>query len=121
MNADKQGWFRLAVLATLVKRAPQPPGRTAMMKFAYLLQTLRGVPLGYDFRLYNYGPYDIRVLNDLSQAERFRAVKEKTVSYPKGDGYQYLPKERCEWVCAQAADELDEFGEAIDWLVERFA
>ena len=54
MNADKQSWFRLAVLATLVKRAPQLPGRTAMMKFAYLLQTLRDVPLGYRFRLYTY-------------------------------------------------------------------
>lgn len=120
MNADKQSWFRLAVLSTVVKQAPKPPGRTAMMKFAYLLQTVRGVPLDYDFRLYNYGPYDVRVLNDLAQAERFRAVKEKTVAYPQGDAYQYLPKERCDWVRAQAGDELGKFSEAIDWLVEQF-
>lgn len=120
MNADKQTWFRLAVLATLVKRAPHPPGRTAMMKFAYLLQTLRDVPLGYRFRLYNYGPYDSAVLNDLSRAETLRAVKEKTVAYPTGDGYQYLPKDGEGELCQRAADELARFNGSIDWLLERF-
>lgn len=120
MNADKQSWFRLAVLATLVKRAPQAPGRTAMMKFAYLLQTLRGVPLGYRFRLYNYGPYDSAVLNDLSRAETLHAVKEKTVAYPTGDGYQYLSKEGTDQVRHRVADELHSIDDAVDWLFERF-
>ena len=48
--------LRRAVLTALVKRAPKSPSRTALMKFAYLLQAVRGVPLGYRFRLYNYGP-----------------------------------------------------------------
>ena len=32
-------------------------GKTAFMKMAYLLQELYGVPLGYRFSLYTYGPY----------------------------------------------------------------
>ena len=56
--------IRMCILTTLVKRAPKPPGRTALMKFAYLLQTIRGIPLGYRFRLYNYGLYDEQVLTD---------------------------------------------------------
>ncbi len=120
MSADKQTWFRLAILATLVKRAPQPPGRTAMMKFAYLLQTLRDVPLGYRFRLYNYGPYDSTVLNDLSRAETLRAVKEKTVAYPTGDGYQYVAKEAADQICDRVAEEPRAFDDSIDWLLKRF-
>ena len=36
-NHDQGRRLRLAVLATLVKQAPQKPGRTALMKYAYLL------------------------------------------------------------------------------------
>lgn len=57
MNQIPKETLRRAVLTALVKRAPKSPGRTALMKFAYLLQAVRNVPLGYRFRLYNYGPY----------------------------------------------------------------
>ena len=94
MNFD-HGWrLRLAILSTLVKQAPQKPGRTALMKFAYLLQTVRGVPLGYRFELYNYGPYDSTVLSDLSQAVTLKAMKSATVNYTSGYGYQYTTNER---------------------------
>jgi len=89
MNIDR-GWrLRLAVLSTLVKQAPQKPGRTTLMKFAYLLQTVRGVPLGYRFELYNYGPYDSTVVSDLSQAVTLKAIKSETVYFQSGYGYEY--------------------------------
>ena len=57
------------------------------MKFAYLLQTVRRVPLEYQFRLYNYGPYDSAVLSDVSQAVSFKAIKSETFGF----GYAYSP------------------------------
>ena len=55
MTQTTKDALRTAVLTALVTRAPKSPGRTALMKFAYLLQMVRGVPLGYRFRLRNYG------------------------------------------------------------------
>ena len=57
--------LQTAILTSLVKSAPNKPGRTALMKFAYLLQTIRGVPLGYRFRLYNMALMTILFLQTL--------------------------------------------------------
>ena len=43
-------------------------GRTALMKFVYFLKELKGVPFDYRFTLHTYGPFDSRVLDDLSYA-----------------------------------------------------
>ena len=121
MNLD-QGWrLRLAVLSTLVKEAPQKPGRTALMKFAYLLQTVRGVPLGYRFELYNYGPYDSELLSDLSQAATLKAIKSEMVSYQSGYGYQYSANDKgYSAICNKVAKQLAEFEEDIAWVLEEF-
>ncbi|QDU36782.1 hypothetical protein Mal4_10800 [Maioricimonas rarisocia] len=89
MNIETGNAVRTAVLTRLVEHAPKPPGRTVLMKWAYLLQVLRGVPLGYRFSLYNYGPYDASVLNDLSSAVAEGKIREDTVRYASGSGYQY--------------------------------
>jgi uncharacterized protein len=121
MNLDQGWWLRLAVLSTLVKKAPQKPGRTALMKFAYLLQTVRGVPLGYQFQLYNYGPYDSTVLSDLSQAESLKAIKSQTVNYSSGSGYEYSPNEKgYEALCGQVADQISPYSASIQWVLEEF-
>ena len=117
-----QGWkLRLAVLSTLVKEAPQKPGRTALMKFAYLLQTVRGVPLGYNFELYNYGPYDSELLSDLSQAATLKAIKSEMVSYQSGYGYQYMTNDKGHsTLCDKVADKLAEYEDDIEWVLEEF-
>jgi len=121
MNLD-QGWrLRLAVLSTLVKQAPQKPGRTALMKFAYLLQTVRGVPLGYEFELYNYGPYDSTVLSDLSQAETLKAIKSQTVNYPSSSGYEYSPNDKgYDALCGQVVNQTTPHEASIKWVLEEF-
>lgn len=116
-----QGWqLRLAVLSTLVKRAQQKPGRTALMKYAYLLQTVRGVPLGYHFELYNYGPYDGTVLSDLSQATTLKMIKSETILYPSGCGYEYSPNKANELLCGLVRGELSKYEPDINWVLARF-
>ena len=83
---------RAAVLARMVSKAPEKKlGRTQVMKLFYFLQELKGVSLGYDFRLFTYGPFDSEVLSDLATACNLDTVVEKTVIYPRGYGYEITP------------------------------
>jgi uncharacterized protein YwgA len=121
MNQDQEWQLRLAVLSTLVKEAPQKPGRTALMKFAYLLQAVKGVPLGYRFELYNYGPYDSTVLGDLSQAVTLKAILSETVYYPSGGyGYEYTVNEEGYWALCNKVAELETYRNEIDWVLKEF-
>lgn len=84
--------IRVAVLARMVKAAPDSTlGRTQVMKLFYFLQELKGVPLGYDFRLFNYGPFDSEVLSDLASACGRAVVSETPVIYARGYGYAITP------------------------------
>ena len=56
---------RLSLIPVLAESHPSHHiGRTALMKYMYFLQTLRGVQLGYNFSMYSYGPFDADVLSD---------------------------------------------------------
>ena len=89
---DPRSRLRAAILARFVTRAPgQKLGRTQLMKLFYFLQELKGVELGYDFRLFTYGPFDSEVLSDLATATGVNTVSEKTVVYPRGYGFAITP------------------------------
>lgn len=120
MNAQQRWWLRLGVLTVLVERSGSGLGRTAIMKLAYLLQTVKGVPLGYNFRLYTYGPYESDVLNDLGQAESMRAVGSKIVAYPSGSGYVFSPGPEREKVKSMAREDLAKYENTITWAITEF-
>jgi hypothetical protein len=83
---------RAAILARLVSKAPgQKLGRTQVMKLFYFLQELHGLPLGYDFRMFAYGPFDSEVLSDLATATNVNTVREETVIHSRGYGYAITP------------------------------
>ncbi len=112
---------RLAALVALASAAPgQTIGRTAAMKLLYFLQELHGVPLGYDFRIHTYGPYDAEVLTDLGTAQTVDALTEKTVMYNVGYGYAIKPGPKAEAVKAQAADWLKANQTALDAVIQEF-
>jgi hypothetical protein len=112
---------RLAVITELASRTPGGyVGRTALMKFCYLLQTVRGVPLGYRFTLYSYGPFDSSVLSDLSTAETLRAVQSNLTFYPGGYGYQIRKGESGDSILKEGAQFLDNYRRDIDWVLEQF-
>ena len=46
-------------------RAGSWAGDTHLQKGMFFLQTMRGVPTGYDFVLYRYGPYSFGLRYDL--------------------------------------------------------
>ena len=112
---------RLAVLTRLVKRSPMKDlGRTAIMKLAYFLTTVRDVPLGYRFSLYSYGPFDSSVLQDVDLASNLGALRSHPVSYPTGIGYSIQPASRSDEVESLAKAFLDEHEDDINWVIEEF-
>src|SRR2546428_613825 len=111
---------RLALITSLAGQAPGQFGRTALMKFAYFLQAVRRVPLGYHFTLFSYGPFDSRVLNDLHHAEVLGGVDVETVYFPQGYGYLVSPGKAAEKLKSKASDFLAKYREDIDWVVREF-
>jgi len=86
MPADKL-LQRLALFSELTRRSTL--GRTAIMKLCFFLQESRNIPLGYQFSIYSYGPFDSDVLADLSTAVHMNVLKSTIVYYPSGTGYEY--------------------------------
>ncbi len=122
MTQQEQLWFRLDLLCALIGQAPVRLGRTAVMKLAYLLQTVKGVPLGYDFRLHTYGPFDSDVLNDLGSAESLGAVKSEMVTFPSGSGYGYefTTGANRDFISRKAEGRLSAYEQAIHWALAEF-
>jgi hypothetical protein len=110
---------RLGLLAELSGRARL--GRTAIMKLLFFLQESKGVPLGYQFSLYSYGPFDSDVLADISSAERLNVLKSSTVYYPSGLGYEYSPGGDVQNVKTLAGDFLNAHKTSIDWALDHFS
>lgn len=121
MSVPNQRWLRLGVLTSLVERSPNKLGRTAVMKLAFLLQTVKGVPLGYNFRLYTYGPFDGDVLNDLAQAETLKAVESSMVYFNGGYGYEFTPGPGRQAIQAMAGLELNRIDSEVSWALQEFA
>lgn len=86
MQAEKMVQ-RLALFSEFARTAKL--GRTAIMKLCFFLQESRGVPLGYQFSIYSYGPFDSDVLTDLNTAEHMNVLKSTIVYYSSGTGYEY--------------------------------
>lgn len=108
-----------SVVAALVQRQPKI-GRTALVKYIYLLQTVKGLPLGFDFTLYAYGPYDGAILSRLSTAVRWGAVKESPVMYPGGIGYELEQGEQLDAVLSRDRQFFADHKDELDWVVREF-
>jgi hypothetical protein len=122
MTGETSWWRRLALITCLVERSPtRVLRRTAIVKLTYLLQVLRGVPVGYAFRLYTYGPFDADVLADLDTARSLEAVTVKTIDLPSGYAYEVRPGPVAEVVKARASEWLTQHEADIDWVVRAFA
>jgi uncharacterized protein YwgA len=113
--------LRVAILTTLVERSPIPPGRTALMKYAYLLQKVRRVPLGYRFHLYNYGPYDSSVLADVRRAEAMELVNSELVTFTNGGfGYRFSLGRSFPTYKNERGDAIRFYSDDVDWVLKQF-
>ncbi len=121
MDRQELWGLRLALLTELVRRSPNKLGRTAVMKMVYLLQTVKGVPLGYNFRLYTHGPFDEDVLNDLGQAVSMKGLKSTLLEYAGGYGYEFTKGPKIDDVKAFGESSLSNYDLQIDWAINEFS
>lgn len=113
--------FRRALIPVLAAKSKGGYlGRTALMKYMYLLQILRGVPLGYRFTLYSYGPFDSDVLADLSVAEALEAVESEVELYSGGYGYRIRAAHNAKWLEKSYEKFLRKYEKDVDWVVRNF-
>jgi uncharacterized protein len=114
-------WDRIALIGVMCDKAPKGSlNRTAVMKCTYFLQTLRAVPLGYNFTLYSYGPYNRDVLDDLDYAEMLGVVTSERVEYRGGYGYRIQASSKLDPVRESSSEFLSENEESIHWVLSQF-
>lgn len=111
---------RLGLFAELAEATKGNLGRTALMKLCYFLQARRGVPLGYKFTLYSYGPFDSDVLSDLQTAENLAVLRAGIEYYPGGYKYDIQPDEKSGVAKVLAKDFLFEHKQDIEWVAGTF-
>ncbi len=113
-------WDQYALMADLTLKlegvSPQF-GKTVLQKLVYILQTLYKVPCGYDFRLYNYGPYSAQLANDLDFFETLEGV---SIGWSKGRGYKIEKAAKTEHFRKRGKAFLDEYNSKIKNTVEEF-
>lgn len=114
--ANDLGEFRQACLTALVQKHGGVIGRTMLMKLAFFLQTLKAVPLGYRFRLYNYGPYDAQVLDDLEVAQGRGLIDAQAYSFATGYGFALRPGKNAR----ELAQQIAPFEKTIDLVLAEF-
>jgi uncharacterized protein len=122
MSAHNRWLLRIGVLTDLVERSRTRLGRTALMKLAYFLQTVKGVPLGYNFRVYTYGPFDEDVLNDIGQAESMQAITSAMIPFnnASGYGYEFSSGPAAVQVRTLVAERINPYKDDIEWVIEKF-
>ena len=107
----------LELARRLEDKSPQF-GKTVFMKLAYLLQELYGVPLGYRFSLYTYGPYSAEVLADLEYANLRKQVEVEYLGDQQG-GFRITPGEKA-GKCSEQNEPIADYRHQLDKLVKHF-
>jgi len=89
-------------------------GKTGMMKAMYFLQQVYKVPLGYDFRIHSFGPFDEDVLAAIDFAEKKGLIDVVPEDYSDGVSGYSINATKNEQVL------LSEYSEPISDLLANF-
>jgi uncharacterized protein YwgA len=115
-------WHKYGLIAYLSKSLIDTPtqfGKTALEKLIYLIQELGDIDLGYEYRLYTYGPFSAEVLDDLDFTEHIGGVSVKYVESGRG-GYDIIPADESEDLVSKSDDFLEAHKAGINSIVTEF-
>lgn len=122
MNWEQLQQVRLAVIARLVSQVPPNlMGRTMLMKLCYFLQEVKNVPLGYNFTIYSYGPFDSDVLSDLGTAVNLEGVRSTVAYNSVGYGYRLETGPNLAQLLSEGDDFLRQHQDSLKWVIEEFS
>lgn len=111
---------RISLLSRIVEQKPLL-GKTAMMKFIFILQQVYKVPLGYDYQIYTYGPYSSAVMEDIQFATDCKAISMQSVVFPSGhSGYQLDLTEKTKEIIQQELEFVESYNKYIEEVIHLF-
>jgi uncharacterized protein YwgA len=92
-------------------------GETNIQKACFFLQELAGVPLGFDFILYRYGPYSFDLTDELTalRADSIFALRIRDPKY----GPCYQPGELSNLVKHQFPNTVKRYQERVQFVASR--
>ena len=108
---------RLAIISKIVT-IDENLGKTAMMKYIYLLQQVYKVPTGYDYEIYTYGPYSSELAGDINLAADFDII-EATYS-SKHTGFELRPTSQTNICIDKEKEFINEYSDAISEVIKLF-
>lgn len=111
--------IRRAVLSSLAGRLRERGswcGETHLQKAAYLLQDVAGVPLGFDFVLYKYGPFSFDLRETLDEMKAERLLELEVQRYPYGPRLAASPA--TSRLLEAMGEQVMRFSVQIDWVAD---
>jgi uncharacterized protein YwgA len=122
MTMTNLNWEKYSLIADLSERlngvSPQF-GKTVLQKMIFILQEVYGVPCGYKFSLYSYGPYCSEIPKDLDFVTALCGTEVCRISGGFG-GYEIIPGEHCKEIKGFGADFLKKYEDKINQAVSDF-
>src|SRR5882724_9043391 len=106
---------RYALIGEIVKRATSP-GRTAIQKYLYLLQSAFGSEPLYEFSMYTFGPFSSQVLSDLDVAEAMGVIQVARNNF----GYSITAGPETERITGLASNFLEPLKDNLERLFKDF-
>ncbi len=90
-----------------------------MQKLIYLIQALEGVPVGYPFHFYHYGPYSSDLAGDLEFISTLQGVG---ITYdPYINMYNISAGDKANLLTKKAEDFLEQYKGKIDRIIRSFS
>jgi len=89
-----------------------------MQKLIYLIQALEGVPIGYPFHFYHYGPYSSDLAGDLEFVNTLQGVRITYDSYI--NMYNISVGDKANLLTKKAEDFLEQHKGKIDRIISSF-
>lgn len=110
---------RLGIISEIT-RTKQGLGKTAMVKYLYLLQEVYNVPLQYNFEIYTYGPYTSEVMGDIDLATHFGAISTEVCHYTNTYGYSLNPSVNIDNYINKEKSFLNKQKKSINDIIAKF-
>lgn len=118
LNIPWHQYALIVYLAEQMEESAQWFGKTALQKLVYLLQTLFGVPVGYQYSLYIHGPFSKELMDDVDYLDGIGGLE---VSFDQNaNGYKIRPAQGADKIKAKAQDFLDNYRPQINQLLGKF-
>jgi uncharacterized protein YwgA len=116
----KEKWDQYGLMAELalkLKGVSPQFGKTVLQKLVYVLQEVYQVPCGYDYILYNYGPYSETLADDLSFLASMDGIR---IDWSCGLGYEIKEAGKTGHFRKKGEKFLTQYASQIDEVIKEF-